>query len=177
VNTLYLLPCPCGRKLPIQSRQAGEIITCHCGNSIEVPTMLGLKKLEQAELPVMPVTAKSIWTAGHRIIFLGGLVVFAAILIGAWLLWIRPVDPYADFTPDQMQKIAELLTPIQSLRFWQILERGGLEFHKRGVDIAFADLKVQYRVYWWLTGLTAGIGVLLIAGGIIVLSLRKRRTG
>jgi hypothetical protein len=137
--------------------------------------MLGIKAMEQAETHCEPKTDKIAWTTGHRLTFLGGGIILAAVFIGGWLFWTRPVDPYANFTPEQMLQIAETLTPIQSLRLWQMLERGGLEYHKRGVDITFADLKVQHQVYWWLVALVAGTGLALVAAGIIILNLRKKK--
>ncbi len=177
MNAKYLLPCSCGRKIPVQLRQAGETVTCECGTSIEVPTLLGLKKLELAEVPAEPKTVKPHWTFGHGLIFAGELVILFAILIGVRLFWTRPVDPYADFTPEQMIQAAQTRTPIQSLRLWQMLERSGLERHKRGAEIAYVDMQAQYRVYWWILGLVVGMGVALIAAGITVLKLKKKKPG
>jgi len=137
--------------------------------------MLGIKSLEQAEIHSEPKTAKTSWTAGNRLTFLGVLIILAAVFIGGWLFWIRPVDPYANFTPEQMIQTADTLTPMQSLRFWQMLERGGLEYHKHGADIVFADLKAQHQIYWWLVAIVAGTGLALVAAGIIVLNLRKKK--
>jgi hypothetical protein len=56
-----------------------------------------------------------------------------------------------------------------------MLERGGLEYHKHGADIVFADLKAQHQIYWWLVAIVAGTGLALVAAGIIVLNLRKKK--
>ncbi|MGD0652792.1 MAG: hypothetical protein ABSA16_00475 [Thermoguttaceae bacterium] len=175
MNTIHLLPCSCGRKIPVQLRQAGEIVKCECGTSLEVPTLTGTKALQSVETTAEPQIARTAWTTGHRLTFFGGLVILAAIAIGGWLFWTRPVDPYANFTPEQMIQTAETLTPMQSLRFWQMLERGGLEYHKHGADIVFADLKAQHQIYWWLVAIVAGTGLALVAAGIIVLNLRKKK--
>jgi hypothetical protein len=177
VNTKYLLPCSCGRKIQIQLRQAGEIVRCECGTSLEVPKLTGIKLLQRLEVTVEPKITRITWTTGHRLTFFGGLVILAGIVIGGWLIWTRPQDPYANFTPDQMIQAAASRTPLQSLRLWQMLVRGGLERHKRFAEIAYADMQAQYRVYWWILDLFVGIGVGLVAAGVIVLKMKKKKPG
>ena len=174
---MYLLPCSCGRKIPVHLRQAGEIVKCECGTSIEVPTLSGVKKLERLEALVEPKIAQHHWTLGHALIFVGGVVVLFMVGIGIYLYISGPRDPYASFTPEQMIQAAATRTPIQSLRLWQMLERSGLEHHKRGAEIAFTDMQAQYRVYWWILFMVVGIGTALAAAGIIVLNLKKKKTG
>ena len=177
MNAKYLLPCSCGRKMPVQLRQAGEIVTCECGSSIEVPTLSGLKKLESITAPAMPKTIQPQWTLGHGLIFVGGLVILVAIGIGGWLLWYVPSDPYANFTPEGMMQAASTRTPIQSLRLWQMLVRSGLEHHKRWDEIKFEDKQAGHQVLWWVWALIAITGVALVAAGIIVLNLKKKKPG
>ncbi|MGA2797531.1 MAG: hypothetical protein ABSE63_08145 [Thermoguttaceae bacterium] len=177
MNTTYLLPCSCGRKIAVQLRQAGETVKCECGNSIDVPTLSNIKKLERFQSPAEPKTVQSYWTFEHGLIFAGGLVILVAIGLGGWLYWSGPADPYANFTPEQMIQGAATRTPIQSLRLWQALVRGGLEHHKRWAEVIFTDIQAQYQVYWWILGVVVGIGVALVAAGIIVLNLKKRKPG
>ena len=177
MNTMYLLPCSCGRKIPVQLRQAGETIACDCGTSLEVPPLTELKALQKLEAPAKPQIVKTAWTTGHRLTFFGGLVILAGIVMGGWLFWNRPIDPYANFTPEQMMQAASTRTPLQSLRLWQALVKGGLEHHKRWAEVVFSDIQAQYQVYWWVLGLVVGIGVALVAAGIIVLSLKKKKPG
>jgi hypothetical protein len=175
VNIIYLLPCPCGRKIPIQSRQAGELVSCYCGTTIEVPTLSGLKALERTEIPAEQKAPKTPWNTGHRLIFLGAIVILAAIGIGAWLFWSKPTDPYANFTPEQMQNLAEHLTPIGSMLLWQRLEKGGLEHHKGRAEIDFEDDQAKHQFLWWVWALIPVTGLALFAAGIIVLTLRKKK--
>ena len=177
MNNTYLLPCSCGRKIPVHLRQAGEIVKCDCGNSIDVPTLSGIKKLERAQSPAEPKMIQSHWTFEYGLVFLGGLVILVAIGLGGWLYWSGPVDPYANFNPEQMMQAAATRTPIQSLRLWQMLVRGGLEHHKRWAEVVFTDIQTQYRIYWWILVLVVGIGVALVAAGIIVLNLKKKKPG
>jgi hypothetical protein len=177
VNTMYLLPCSCGRKIPVELRQAGETVKCDCGLLLEVPTLTRLKALQKADAVAEPKKAKTVWTNGHRLTFFGGLVILASIVMGGWLFWNRPIDPYANFTPEQMMQAAATRTPLQSLLLWQMLVKSGLEHHKRWDEVVYADIQAQYKVYCWIEGVVVGIGVALVAAGIIILNLKKKKPG
>lgn len=45
----YLLPCSCGQIIPVETSQAGEDVTCSCGLTVRIPTMLKIKKLPLLE--------------------------------------------------------------------------------------------------------------------------------
>jgi hypothetical protein len=174
VNT-YLLPCDCGRKIPVEAPQAGEIVTCACGASIEVPTLMGLRALEQVEAPPQPAIIKTTWGAGHRLIFLGALVILAAVVLGVWLFYIRPMDPFANITPEQMKEKSQILSPLQSLHLWDMLDRAGLNPRKRGTEVVFEGQQTQHRIYWWLLGIVSGTGLVLVAAGIVVVYIKTKR--
>ena len=71
----YLLPCNCGAAIPVETGQAGEVITCSCGATVDVPTMRALRQLEPAPLD-RPATA---WSRSQGALFVAGLV---CLLIG-----------------------------------------------------------------------------------------------
>jgi hypothetical protein len=175
MNTQFLLPCTCGRKIQVQLRQAGEIVTCECGNSVEVPTLSGLKRLEAVKEPAAPKNIQHQWTVGHALIFVGVLIILVAIGFCGRLLWYGPSDPFANFTPEGMIQAAQSRTPLQSLRLWQMLVRGGLEHHKRGAEIYYEDEQKKHAVLWWLWSLLPISGVGLIAAGFIVLQFKKKK--
>jgi len=176
VNDFYLLPCPCSHKIPVQPRQAGEIITCACGASLEVPTLLKLKTLERAAIQVEQKTPKTAWNAGHRLIFLGAVAVVGSLGIGTWLFLIRPTDPYANFPPEKVKEAVQLLPPVDTWRLWHAWEQSGLQRHNRGLDIALAGQKTQYQIYWVLLALVVGTGLTLVTAGIIIVEIKKNRT-
>lgn len=41
----YRLTCQCGRSYPVEPRQAGGTLVCECGETINIPTMLKMKRL------------------------------------------------------------------------------------------------------------------------------------
>jgi hypothetical protein len=153
------------------------MVTCECGNSIEVPTLSGLKKLEAVKEPAVPKTIQHKWTLGHSLIFVGGVIILVAIGFCGWLFWYGPSDPYANFTPEGMIQAAQSRTPLQSLRLWQMLVRGGLEHHKRWAEIDFEDKQAGHQVLWLAWSLLPITGFGLVAAGIIVLNLKKKKPG
>jgi hypothetical protein len=175
VSSYYLLPCPCSRKIPVQARQAGERVTCACGTTLEVPTLLGIKKLERAAVSAESIAPRATWTAGHRIIFLGAVIIFASILVGARLFWIRPIDPSDDYPPDKVKQMVNASSPIQSWRLWHYWELGGVQRRKSGYDIYVTEQKAQYQIYWILLSITAGTGLAIAAGGIVMVNLKKKK--
>lgn len=44
----HLLTCGCGRKIPVSRSQAGQELSCECGQRLQVPTLRGF-----ADLPVV----------------------------------------------------------------------------------------------------------------------------
>ena len=137
--------------------------------------MSGFKKLERVEQPATPKEVSFRWTLGHSLIFLGGLVIFFAVASAMWLLWSVPSDPYANFTPEGMMQAAQTRTPVQSLRLWQLLEKSGYEHHKRGSEIAYEEEQAKHNVLWWVWALIPVTGLGLVAAGLVVLSLKKKR--
>lgn len=45
----YLLPCTCGKHIPIETAQAGGEVLCECGLAVKVPSLLKIKKLSTVE--------------------------------------------------------------------------------------------------------------------------------
>src|SRR5262249_19447517 len=83
----YLLPCPaCNSRLPVETGQAGQMIRCSCGNSVEVPSIRALRTLEPLadERP----TAAS-WTRRKGSLFLGAATSIGALVAAAVVLAIR----------------------------------------------------------------------------------------
>jgi len=136
----------------------------------------GLKKLEAVKEPAALKTIQHQWTLGHALIFVGGLLIIAGVIVGGLLLWHGPSDPYANFTPEGMQNLAKNLTPIGSLQLWKRLERSGLEHHKRWDEIDFEDKQAGHQVLWLAWSLLPITGFGLVAAGIIVLNLKKKKS-
>jgi hypothetical protein len=175
VSTIYLLPCSCGCKIPVDSRQAGEIISCSCGATLEVPTLLTLRTLELASVPIQPETQKANWNTGHRLILLGAVVVLAGIVIGILLFWFRPTDPLANFSVEGIKETSQKLSPSASWTFWKYCETGGLQKRKQPVELFYESEQSQQFVFWCLLALVLGTGLTLATAGLIIIRYRGKK--
>ena len=45
----YLLPCDCGKSVSIGASQAGQTVSCMCGQALDVPAMREIRQLEPDE--------------------------------------------------------------------------------------------------------------------------------
>jgi hypothetical protein len=83
----YLLTCAaCGTEMPVTTGQAGQILRCHCGQTVEVPSVRNLKHLPPAvDEPVSPV-----WTKQKGFLFLGATIAACSLAFGIAILVFRP---------------------------------------------------------------------------------------
>jgi hypothetical protein len=128
----YLLTCGCGANVPVDVGQAGERITCQCGQALEVPP---LRKLRHLPIAAAPAEKSTSWNPRRGIV--ATLIILAAVpaLIA---FWSRITEPkVARFEPathtrnvDERLKAA---TPLQAWQDWVqyyslLGERGFFEF-------------------------------------------------
>lgn len=142
----------CGRKLPVNSTQAGESVRCECGASLTVPSLSELSRLELApRASARRKKRRRPWSKRQGWILLGAFIVAAAVGLLAFLHLTRPrlVD-------------LESLRPIQVWSVWQDLRRGP----DRNLSLAeqrFLEMRGIHRV-WQLALLGAvAAGVILMA--------------
>jgi len=157
VNSQYLLPCACGKKVPVEPPQAGGLVRCECGAELEVPTLLALRRLERADSRLHPVSSSTVaWGARQRIVFVGTIVCAIGLAVAIAFYATRPKKP--DFTS---------APPLLTLMIWESL--------KMGVDVPpapreraeLADLEYHYR--WVMFGLAvAVIGAGVLIGSLLV---------
>jgi hypothetical protein len=148
----YLLPCSCGRKVPVSTRHAGHTVRCQCGVELEVPTLRGLSELERAESVGRPTRGD--WGNQHRLVF--AFVVGAVVCFG-----------FAAFMAVRLPAKIELSvveidadTPISTVYevYYDL---------QRGVDVDPPTLSIEGREMMKLRELLLwGIRIALAAGGI-----------
>ena len=149
----YLLPCPCGRHISVEPRQAGEPILCECGASLVVPTLLDMRMLEPALEPTGPSSVKDVWGPSQQV-RLVGLVVLALSLIGGALLYkFWPASPTIDAT--FIQETASRFTPVQTWDVWRQTTDQGLD---RRTDQGYEESVSIFRF------LLASVGILFLVG-------------
>jgi len=130
--TTYLLPCNCGKKLPVEAPQAGQTVRCSCGESVEVPTIRGLAKLERAQQPAPAVTGPR-WGPREGVLLLGAVIAVLALITAGGLHLRRhhvgkqfaiPDNTFTDERAEEIRQAVDKLSPAQAWREWEHLRTG-----------------------------------------------------
>jgi hypothetical protein len=186
VKAKYLLPCSCGRQVPVEASQAGQQILCECGAAVEVPAMRGLAQLERAtpesaigrsssaEQPARasqgtPTPAKaaarrsaSVWGTRQRLLLIGALLTLLGLGMAGYfhLVRVRLVD-------------TESMAPIQSWRLWHDL-RYSIDQRPPWEEFYLAS-RAAYRRWMMVPAVFTGVGVVVMASSLLVPSRRRGR--
>ena len=171
----YLLPCSCGKKLPVAATQAGETIVCTCGNRITVPTLRGLRELKQetaASTAAAPPARR--WSAVQGYMFsLGILTAIVGGAIGAYQLFMTfQLKPH---TVDQtaaanasMDADVDKMSPLETLEEWQHATEHGLGNDGSPGWVEAQKLAAGYRRNAVAAFIVAGLGVLALAAALFL---------
>jgi len=159
MTTQYLLSCTCGQTTIVTASQAGETLRCNCGQDLEVPTMRGLRGLEQVE---QGADERPLWTAQQGMIFLGLVIMLAGLAFSAYLYWNVPV------MDESLARLEiERLTPAESFRSWRELRREPGNSRSYWVDIFANRINTLWR--WIFVGLAVAVaGVVVVAAGFFM---------
>ncbi|MHB8863379.1 MAG: hypothetical protein ACYC6N_13305 [Pirellulaceae bacterium] len=87
----YLLPCACGKSVPVETSQAGGTVRCSCGNALDVPPMRLLRQLAVADAAVATkVSRQRSWSIFQGLFFAIGLTfLVGGLLTAAYYQWGR----------------------------------------------------------------------------------------
>jgi len=98
--------------VPVKPSQAGESVVCECGQSLDVPTLQQLRRLDRLE-PSGPRVRRTAWGRRQVWISAGLIVTVLGLSHLAYLRWTRP------------QRVnVETLSPAQTWMLWQELRLG-----------------------------------------------------
>jgi hypothetical protein len=170
VSVKYLLPCRCGRQIVVETREAGQTSVCPCGQSLPIPTMLEITRLEPAPIETGR-PAESTWGWQHRLMLLGVTLFVLAIVGGVLLHRYRPVAPIDAIDPQVVQRIADSLTPRQTWHYWQLMKQG----LDRRVDQRYAEKMSLYNTGQGAVVVLALVGVALIVCGRAIDKKKRAR--
>ena len=153
----YLLPCSCGRKLPVDLAQTGHRVRCACGVELEVPTLLGLRRLPQAEVCDQAQGAPGRpWGASQRLVLGGTVLILLGLILATWFFVTRP----------RIIDVAKY-PPVATLPLWESL--------KMGVDIPLSNDEKNMFAYleqchrWTVAGLVVAVlGMLVLSGSLLM---------
>ncbi len=159
----YLLPCSCGREIPIEVGQAGQVVHCQCGATLEAPTLLRLKSLKRVVEEVSAETRrKPRWGLRQRLALLGMAIAVPFLILAAISFVGRPrrqaVLTYAPL---------DSLTYVQTWQVWQDLQRGVGRRPNTAETLFSEALKFNHR--WIAIFLAvAGVGIMLTMGSLFI---------
>src|SRR5262249_12676509 len=128
----YLLPCVCGKTVPVDVGQAGGQVVCTCGTRLDVPTLRQLRHLSQA--PTEEPERGSAWGQRQGIIAAGLILALLLFGWGAWVWHKQPQIP--EFNPAARMRAVEeqMKSPLGAWETWigyyrPLAERGLQPFH------------------------------------------------
>jgi hypothetical protein len=159
VSTKYLLPCPCGKKTPVERRQAGQAIRCSCGAELEVPTLLEMNALEPMEEAAPPPEPVVRWGARGRLILIGLGVLLLTAPAAVYIMSTWPQPP----TRTMIGRQIDNLSPRGVRQLWRDLRREGLD-----PDVPPESPALAARVLWYRLWLVAVLLLLAVGIGLVV---------
>jgi hypothetical protein len=182
VAARYLLPCPCGRKVPVEPSQAGEAVRCDCGASLETPTLLGMTVLERADLEASPQRVSGPWGVRQTLAVVGAVILIGAVGLTVFLLTAAPSPPEFNripLTPQEIRQWAASLTPLTARRSWQFFRVSGPD-GRTPIEEPIYDKKVaryRDRLLQWHLSIGVAVVVGLVGLGLIVVPLSLKPGG
>jgi hypothetical protein len=133
--------------------------------------MRRLVHLEQAEA-ADESDAKSVWGPAQRFVLLAAVFLLVAAALAGYLLQTWPTPPQTHFTDQQIRQQTETLTPLESLRVWEMLRRG-TDMRPQRVDPRAYEQTRATKQFWLLVDV-----VLACAGAALLgMAMVKRRKG
>jgi len=130
----YHLPCPCGKSALIEPRQAGQTVTCVCGESLTAPKFREISNLRPADpQPGEQTSATSQWSALQGGLFVGGII---CLLIGtaaaSYFFWefsrynvTRPTLDQIVYAAES-EEILEKAGAAELMETWEFINKEGL---------------------------------------------------
>jgi len=170
--TQYLFVCSCGRKTPIETRLAGQAWTCVCGVTHTLPSMLEISRLEPHAAPASePATA--LWTLRQRLVFVGAVLLVAALVMAGVIGWNWPPAP-TPLTPERIRAHIDSLTVLRTLQVWGDLLHG-LEGRPRAELRAYREAALWAQRWLYVAGAIGLAGMATMAGALLATDARPQR--
>jgi hypothetical protein len=169
----YLVPCVCGRRLAVDTGQAGESLVCECGATVAVPTLRQLRQLPES-CDVAAAPAGSTWGLRQGAITVSLLLAAVCLVLAGLSKYseqpLPTIDPVARTA--SVDKQVGAMTPLEAWQVWinsyQSLATTGFEVYKHPASAAMEmNLDWHRAIQWSALGLAA---VFLATAGVLGLS-------
>ena len=171
----YLLPCSCGKTIPVGLSQAGSSVTCQCGQSVIVPTVRGLRALPPEggvrQPPPKPAAASEINGVNLQgMMFVIGLVLLlAGLSVAGYYGYEHSQIDVADYSAEYErldEEQIDKMAPISLMQLWINFSRDGLGEHVSPEHV----IRREASAYAFRS-MVAGIGTTILGFGLIGYSL------
>jgi hypothetical protein len=175
MKTSYLLPCQCGKDVPVAANQSGLAVHCECGAELTVPALRGLAGLRRTEsVEAAPTTDVAAWGPRQGVVFLG-LVILIGSLLASLVLWYgRPRPPIPPAFDEWNQNDVEERTPEELLELWEILREGPADPEWASHTAGYLYAEREFRNWLTLVLAVAVLGLVLTLAGLLARFGRRR---
>lgn len=177
----YRLNCPCGVVHSVSTSQAGQEIHCTCGNSLQVPTLRGLKELPPIDAPgAAQVPQRHADDARRPSILLGTMfaLIFLSVPTAIFFGWQRmKLDTSLTQESDRQYAFAQLdaAGPLALSELWE-----NYETHSLGSPSKpdFYLIQQRARTLEMGTAIACGVALLaaIVAAAVLVMQRERRAT-
>lgn len=150
----YLLPCSCGKKIPVETTQAGQDIQCSCGQQVSVPTMQGIRCLEQY------LDSSDESKAGPSY---GGAALGIA-LLGLLILGGGGALMYRTYNQRPVLVDVDYMSPWETWLMWQNL-REGVRLPEYS-ESPYLEAERTYKQYMTIAAVIVGVGIVMLAWAV-----------
>jgi hypothetical protein len=165
----YKLRCQCGRDVLVDRSQAGILVTCECGQSLETPTIRGLAQLEQ--VTQAPSKGASSWSGRHGLMLVGLALAAIGLGWGAYRQFYPPPYPFSERIVSQDIADGEMLLDRAPLaETWKLWEtfREGIDRNEMPQLAIYQALVAENRRWMWVMYALGGAGLLLAAAALLL---------
>ena len=165
----HLLTCTCGRLIRVTRSQAGQELTCECGQKLQVPTLRGLGQLPVADTTDVSgaSTERKAWGGWRGTMFAAACAVFVlSVLPCAYFLYIRSqIDTSYTVTDEIAAGDAnyDAMGLEMLVAEWTSFERGGLGPKNKPPFYWMKIVARENEILAMVTGSIAGVSALIAA--------------
>lgn len=162
----YLLPCSCGRTVPVERAQAGDRVHCECGKVLDVPTLRGIADLEQERAEVGPPSDCEAWGPHQGVILLGIVVTLIGLALAAFYLYQFSQKPRRAEVTDYR--------PAYAMQLWSFLKLG-IDQPTFVAEAQFDRMHYEFRQSMVVAVAVTAVGLLIMGSSLAFRRPSRRR--
>ena len=157
----YLVPCTCGETLEVEPSQAGLSVTCACGASTEMPTLMGLRQYPRADGQAAP-SKTSTWGPRQGLMALGVILMVSSGVLMLQSYRGGPVEPrFESMDYEAVRSQASRMTLEQARHEWNELPRE-LDGEPHPYWSQYARATRNFRLWMISVGAVTVVGLILV---------------